>query len=966
MGAHHSIISRRLGGRHHQPPTEALEHLLHVFYLCAAPPSIVSADILAVLGAGPGVWDDHAPSLLAVLDEVGFTQPDVLDFKTRLVHHLREKGDGSVAPLTAIQSTWAPMPDGRLVCVMRRHADDRDLQWAFGTGGTVVHLLYTTPFSLCNRAVLDTLHNQNLLPEILDGLTEAVSEVDLKHAVLDLVTQEGLLLQISHNRVQLHSATLLEDFPIPFAGFIDPWCIAAGSSRPPSSHVHQWASLLQTIDRPGGRERVHEALQNLPPWALFGTLHLPPDDTSVPRPSFTGEDQERRRLFSDAVFEARVEANGHRRALDEDAPPIIKEKESSSSAWLVPTDLGLDLLAGPIRYVCLVPRDTFLDLDLPMIVLLGDWHVARARCEWSCSPSHERRQCVAVQDRDHNSFLEYIDTRFGHLKPDLYIETWVSSSERKGPADAMEAEEGKGGPLVSTMQYVFPCIHPTRVACPLANVRVHTVDLRSTRRAGDRHDVELLFFFLLSDMKRKAQALATKWQEEGGFALDDILRSVFSLDAAKYFTDPFQLRYSRTSHELRKLDPALRHELLAIINANTPPALPSSLITTVKAWLNGTLPKMPSCIHQGPLEYVHTFFTAKMDLYAIARALKIRERRRPGESPRSKLGIMFFGDAHVGKIVHLLSNVYKAVELKTDADAGPGKTRCIVFHPDVALERAPAAIEYTSDPIEDLLEYGGSPEQRTKVLRVHVYGKGVGQPEDERAARLLALFDDWDLWDGEEGGEEVYRRLRTSLPDFGKKKLKGVAGPEAMVRDGRAGWRQVRVADRGSKKAWVFQIADKVKVRAFSFLNRHVLRQLCTPIEASPSLLDWMMHVWLTPLEARLYYLGLLGQDAMLATKVPGFVSQECARALFDRYRAELQGFLEPAVMFISPYRLTIMLDTIPSLPRWALVGAFAADSDPANVVFAQEASVTQRMKQEAYRARARVLVSELLLSDAA
>jgi hypothetical protein len=344
----------------------------------------------------------------------------------------------------------------------------------------------------------------------------------------------------------------------------------------------------------------------------------------------------------------------------------------------IPPDLGLTLIRGPVSYMFMTPSAVAAKKEaLPTLVLLGDIHL-KEYCELTCA-----KTCVSAQSIQENTFLEYLDTHYARLKPELYLEIWAHRNERLGLTPKTK-REGKPSPLDETIINAYGCVFPDRRGCRYKALHVHAADARHVgRQKKDRHlAIEVPMHILLFNFS--GLELVYFWQRLfPGFSSVDIITKTFALNVDDLFTDPFFLQHSRTSHELVQLSPYIQSHLrkaLAHDMYNTHSNLfGTAFMSDLYKWI-GTDTRLPTHIEQTLLLYVQgrplTYYDMTlMDLYTIARALKVRK-----DGTRAQLCVMYFGAQHILHISSLLNGLYTVQKNITEREEGVMK-RCILLDP---------------------------------------------------------------------------------------------------------------------------------------------------------------------------------------------------------------------------------------------------------------------------------------------
>jgi hypothetical protein len=265
------------------------------------------------------------------------------------------------------------------------------------------------------------------------------------------------------------------------------------------------------------------------------------------------------------------------------------------------TFLGLRRLRGPVQFINIALYKT------SNIVLLGDHHAGNI-CTLPCTDA----QCVSAQPiKDKRSgplrgvdttFLEHLNTVYGHLRPDVYLETWMTDEVRSrededdpqpelstmSPADVFNY-----GPLQATEQYLRPCMVPaTRAtaACAYHNIRVHASDPRMWDRRVWSPLYKLGEAVASNSTRQVLEFLCWCKKRHPDFGVEDILRAVFDVHPLASLTHAFCRRTSRVHHEVRQLGAFMAGRLMGATEHVTPMRpLPYDLATPILSWLRQVL-----------------------------------------------------------------------------------------------------------------------------------------------------------------------------------------------------------------------------------------------------------------------------------------------------------------------------------------------------------------------------------------
>jgi hypothetical protein len=370
--------------------------------------------------------------------------------------------------------------------------------------------------------------------------------------------------------------------------------------------------------------------------------------------------------------------------------------------------LGLKKLRGPVDYC-------FLQGFKIGIVLLGDWHTGSI-CTKSCidTVTCKSMQAIktsrgAVPSGVDMSFLDYLDNTFGHLKPDLFLETWLTDDERYGIGrfKVDNLEPYNTGPLATVEAFAEPCLDPARRAteCPFRNLRIHAVDPR-VKDHRVRLPLEKILDTASSIEKHALKGNKSpedvmgllKWMksEYPQFTIEEVVRGVLDISPLASVTQPFCKAYGRTYHEFRQLPTYLQSKLLrAIDEVVTVRPIPYDVAGAVVGWLamaataadvkidlslgrgfdvvigETALPAVADiALHPLVLDDCITIheewpYNARaeleLEIYAISRALK-----NFLDSPHESLVVMNLGYVHTDAIARFL--LHMGFELKAKID----------------------------------------------------------------------------------------------------------------------------------------------------------------------------------------------------------------------------------------------------------------------------------------------------------
>ena len=153
-------------------------------------------------------------------------------------------------------------------------------------------------------------------------------------------------------------------------------------------------------------------------------------------------------------------------------------------------------IEGPISATIMVPTNelsTDLGRDGPVIVLLYDHHVGTHRCD-SCDV---KDGCYSLYSP--SSFLTMINdlSRDESISTDLFLETWLSKSERAKLNTLTFVKNNKSlhnSALVESILWSMKCLtRERRLDCPLPNIRTHMSD---PRKMTDSHTFTNIFKIL--------------------------------------------------------------------------------------------------------------------------------------------------------------------------------------------------------------------------------------------------------------------------------------------------------------------------------------------------------------------------------------------------------------------------------------------------------------------------------------
>jgi hypothetical protein len=285
-----------------------------------------------------------------------------------------------------------------------------------------------------------------------------------------------------------------------------------------------------------------------------------------------------------------------------------------------------------------------------------------------------------------NTFLEYVDNTFAKYTPDIFVEEWIPQAARKARRafHTPHVSNNSDRPIDHFLYALKPCavqgfVGKERVtasvedlkqtgvySCQFRNLRVHATDLRNITYAFADNDPgasrDATLESVIDDILRWPRPeLLRVWEYfYSGFSPSAIFEGVVAShqSAAAFFTNPFLLAHSRTTHELMQLPPRIQHMLQqqATKHRGCYVQVPTLVYTKVLKWLSG---KGPDCLKHaycvGLYEVRANSYAnhTSMDLYAIARALKVD---RTGT--RKRLCIFYFGATHCDRIAFYLSTLY--------------------------------------------------------------------------------------------------------------------------------------------------------------------------------------------------------------------------------------------------------------------------------------------------------------------
>ena len=370
--------------------------------------------------------------------------------------------------------------------------------------------------------------------------------------------------------------------------------------------------------------------------------------------------------------------------------------------------LGLKKLRGPVDYC-------FLEGFKIGIVLLGDWHTGSI-CTKSCMDNVTCKSMQAIKTSQgavpsgvDMSFLDYLDSTFGHLKPDLFLETWLTDDQRHGRDrySAQNLDSYNTGPMATVHAFAEPCLDPARRAteCPFRNLRIHAVDPRVEDRRV-RLPLEKILDTAFSIQEHASEGGKSpedvvgllKWMksEHPQFTIEEVVRGVLDISPLASVTQPFCKAYGRTYHEFRKLPTYLQSKLLrAIDEVVTVRPIPYDVAGAVVGWLamaataaelkidlssghgfdvvigETALPAVAEiALHPLVLDDCMTIWNQwvynaraqlELEIYAISRALK-----NYLDSPHESLVVMNLGYQHTDAIARFL--LHMGFELKAKLD----------------------------------------------------------------------------------------------------------------------------------------------------------------------------------------------------------------------------------------------------------------------------------------------------------
>lgn len=381
--------------------------------------------------------------------------------------------------------------------------------------------------------------------------------------------------------------------------------------------------------------------------------------------------------------------------------------------------LGLHRLRGPVHFVSMYVPGTD-----SQVILLGDHH-AGSVCTAAC-PVGVGYRCASAQPMKDKragpllgfdmSLFAHLDTTYGHMKPNVYLEAWMTDAVRAGTeADdwdsltdfaSVPAEDVYNmGPLSATMYHLRPCMVPaTRdtAACPYRNIRVHAADPRvwdtkvwtplyRLANAAASHSTRQVLEFV-------------QWCQEThpDFSVEDIVRALFDQEPCASVTHAFCRRHSRVYHEVHQLPIGVSGRLIeATREVTLVRPLPYDIGAAVLAWLRQVQEAGDTgddiVLHPLVLADLSQFcknrmYTARAqaetNMYTIARILK---------QATARLHVVMLGLVHTELIARTMTTM--GVAYAVAAGAAPNK--CLQFEFKGGKKTRPTVRQWDAPEMEE-------------------------------------------------------------------------------------------------------------------------------------------------------------------------------------------------------------------------------------------------------------------------
>lgn len=334
-------------------------------------------------------------------------------------------------------------------------------------------------------------------------------------------------------------------------------------------------------------------------------------------------------------------------------------------------------LEGPVSITVLKPTtDLLVQLDrmAPYIILLGDIHVGAGKC--SPPPCTAEDGCYSMYTEAESNFIQYLDRFVGanNIAADLFLEYWHPPGYGIDP----EIDPGNdfASALMDTINAYANCRPDAKVKCPLSHMRVHMVDIRNIaayESDADKYMGDSLYNIFIDHLsspaflKGRLSVIYPKFPFE---YIMNLIRIYFDAtitpeDIARiYWTDPFFVKYSRLHHELAQLPGKVASSIRAEhFDSVIDPTVNSARIDVARALkkskyftaepLNkpSLLKSITSVCKQHQLEFFPLDSSKMVNVYTLARLLKV-PKPLPGRDNRpSELAIVYLGDNHIDKIM---------------------------------------------------------------------------------------------------------------------------------------------------------------------------------------------------------------------------------------------------------------------------------------------------------------------------
>lgn len=345
-------------------------------------------------------------------------------------------------------------------------------------------------------------------------------------------------------------------------------------------------------------------------------------------------------------------------------------------------------IEGPISATIMVPTNklsTDLGRDGPVIVLLYDYHVGNQRCD-SCDV---KDGCYSLYSP--SSFLTMINdlSRDESISTDLFLETWLSKSEREKFNNSTYQLNNKllyNSALVDSILWSVKCMtRERRLDCPLPNIRTHMSDIRKITDSHTFNSIvrllDNMIQFMKGDVSLETGILRVKGVIKKKYNIDpndvfDLIDRFFhnKCDIIEVFTHPFY-NNSRFKHEFNQLPVSIQNTLINRTESIKDVYSIKLRLVRLDNFENTfndfiAILKDPSINHNYNWDafeqIVNTLHNSKLfiyldavyvDIYTVSRLLKTFKGGLP-----SQLSVIYLGWLHSDNIVKMLSAYYEIIQ----------------------------------------------------------------------------------------------------------------------------------------------------------------------------------------------------------------------------------------------------------------------------------------------------------------